>query len=82
VVGGNSSFGGNSLQAEIGLGKAQTLLALEVRWPRTGKVQVFKDVPLDTSIVVEEGRPWRPAPPPGAASPVPGGTAGLGAGGR
>ena len=82
VVGGNSSFGGNSLQAEIGLGRAQTLLALEVRWPRTGKVQAFTDVPLDTMIVVEEGRPWRRAPPPGAAPSAPGGAAGLRAGGR
>jgi hypothetical protein len=68
-VGLNSSFGGNSLQAEIGLGRAQSLLALEIRWPRTGQTQVFTDVPLDAVVVVEEGRPWRLAPPPAAAAP-------------
>ncbi len=54
-VGGNSSFGGNSLQAEFGLRRAQRIVALEVAWPRTGKTQRFVDVPLDAIVEVDEG---------------------------
>jgi len=63
-VGGNSSFGGNSLQAELGLGQAKQLRELEVFWPTTGKTDLFKDVPLDRIVVVEEGKGWRLAPAP------------------
>jgi len=55
-VGSNSSFGGNSLQAEMGLGKATRLVALEVYWPKTRKTQRFADVPLDRVVVVDEGK--------------------------
>jgi hypothetical protein len=63
-VGANSSFGGNSLQAEMGLGAATKLLALEVLWPKTGRTQRFVDVPLDRIVVVDEGsdRLGEPAP--------------------
>ena len=54
-VGANSSFGGNSLQAELGLGRATRLAALEVFWPRTGRTQRFTDVPLDRVVRVDEG---------------------------
>jgi hypothetical protein len=63
-VGGNSSFGGNSLQAEMGLGQAQKLTELEVDWPTTGKTDRFTDVPLDRIVVVEEGKGWRLATAP------------------
>jgi hypothetical protein len=66
-VGTNSSFGGNSLQEEMGLGAATRLVSLEVLWPVTGKVDRFTDVPLDRVIVVEEGVGWRLAPPPAPA---------------
>jgi hypothetical protein len=62
IVGANSSFGGNSLQAEMGLGRANRLAELEVFWPVTGKTDRFTDVPLDLAIVVEEGVGWRAAP--------------------
>ncbi|HET6163573.1 MAG TPA: ASPIC/UnbV domain-containing protein, partial [Planctomycetota bacterium] len=65
-VGTNSSFGGNSLQEEMGLGKARTIPALEVVWPPTGKTDRFTDVPLDKAIIVEEGVGWREAAPPEA----------------
>ncbi len=54
-VGGNSSFGGNSLQAEFGLRDATSILALEVAWPRTGKTQRFEAVPVDAIVEVDEG---------------------------
>ncbi len=58
-VGGNSSFGGNSLQAEMGLGRATKLKELEVWWPTTDQTDRFTDVPLDRIVVVEEGKGWR-----------------------
>jgi hypothetical protein len=61
-VGCNSSFGGNSLQEEMGLGQAKRIVELEVHWPTTGKTDRFTDVPLDRAIVVEEGAGWREAP--------------------
>ena len=63
-VGGNGSFGGNSLQAEMGLGQAKKLRELEVYWPTTDKTDRFTDVPLDRIVVVEEGKGWRLAPAP------------------
>jgi hypothetical protein len=54
-VGAVSSFGGNSLQAEMGLGAASRIVAMEVFWPRTKKTQKFTDVPLDRIVVVDEG---------------------------
>jgi len=54
-VGTNSSFGGNSLQAEMGLGKATRLVELEVYWPASGTLQTFRDVPLDRIVRIVEG---------------------------
>ena len=54
-VNSGGSFGASSLEQEIGLGKAVRILALEVRWPASGTVQVFRDVPLDTNIEIHEG---------------------------
>jgi hypothetical protein len=53
-VGMNSSFGGNSLQEEMGLGKATRITELEVDWPTSDTTQKFHDVPLDRTIVVDE----------------------------
>ncbi len=52
-VGTNSSFGGNSLQSEIGLGAAERVVSLRCEWP-SGKVQVFRDVPLDQIVAIHE----------------------------
>jgi len=54
-VGAQSSFGGNSLQAELGLGHATRIVALELLWPKGRKVQRFTDVPLDRIVVIDEG---------------------------
>ncbi len=55
-VGAVSSFGGNSLQAEMGLGDATRIVALEVEWPRTKTTQRFEQVALDRVFVVDEGK--------------------------
>jgi len=53
-VGTNSSFGGNSLQAEMGLRKATRIVALEVIWPGGVTKQSFTDVPLDAIVTIDE----------------------------
>ena len=60
AVGSVSSFGGSPSRQEIGLGRAERIVALEVTWPLTGEVQRFTDVPLDARIEIVEGRAaWR-----------------------
>ncbi len=55
VVSTGGSFGSSSLQLEIGLGTAQSIERMEVRWPRTGKTDVFTEVPLNGIALVREG---------------------------
>ncbi|HEU4403050.1 MAG TPA: CRTAC1 family protein, partial [Candidatus Polarisedimenticolia bacterium] len=55
TVGSGGSFGGNSLQQEIGLGDAVAIEAIEVTWPTTGEVQLFRDAPLDSVYSIIEG---------------------------
>lgn len=55
TVGTGGSFGCNPLRQEIGLGRAERIAALRVRWPRGGLVQTFEGVPLDAAIRIEEG---------------------------
>lgn len=54
TVGTGGSFGCNPIRQEIGLGRADRIAALRVRWPGSGHVQTFADVPLDAAIRVEE----------------------------
>src|SRR6185295_3232224 len=49
-VGANSSFGGNSMQQELGLGDAKRILFVEVYWPTSDTTQHFENVPLDRTI--------------------------------
>jgi hypothetical protein len=49
------SFGSGPLRREIGLGAAERIESLEVRWPTTGAVQVFRDVPLRRWLEIREG---------------------------
>lgn len=55
TVGTGGSFGSSSLQLELGLGAAEEVLWMEVRWPSPGSVQRFTAVPLDAGIEVIEG---------------------------
>jgi tetratricopeptide (TPR) repeat protein len=50
-----SSFGGSPHRLHVGLGDAQRIARLEVRWPNGGETQVFEDVPLDSWVRVTEG---------------------------
>ncbi|MEM6456400.1 MAG: CRTAC1 family protein [Acidobacteriota bacterium] len=62
LVGHAGSFGGSSLQAEIGLGAATAIRRLTIRWPGSGTVDAIDDVPLDRIVRVREGS--------GVAAPV------------
>lgn len=49
------SFGGNSLQQEIGLGKTQKIETLEILWPGSHSMQIFKSVDINQKIEITEG---------------------------
>jgi hypothetical protein len=53
-IGPGSSFGNNPMAPTIGLGGAERIDRVEIRWP-DGASQVVRDVPLDRSIEVVEG---------------------------
>lgn len=57
TVDSGASFGGNSLMAEIGLGKAQIIKKLEIKWPHhTKPVSIFEGVGVNQTIkIVEKG---------------------------
>ena len=55
LTGSGGSFGGSSLQQEIGLGNAERILELEISWPTSGTTQLFRDVPLDRFVEITEG---------------------------
>ncbi|MBO0320708.1 CRTAC1 family protein [Muricauda sp. CAU 1633] len=51
-----ASFGGNSLMAEIGLGQAEVIKQLEIKWPHhTKPVSIFNNVEVNQTIQIEEG---------------------------
>ena len=54
-IGSGSSFGGNPLRAEIGLGTAATVDLLEVYWPTSGQTQTFREVRADRILRITEG---------------------------
>jgi len=77
VIGNGSSFGGNSLDTTIGLGRAVSVTTLEIHWPTSGLRQTFHDIPADRAIVITEGQDtyrvvkWSPIPLPAqSASPA------------
>jgi hypothetical protein len=55
VAGSGGSFGGSSLQQELGLGRAEAIELVEVRWPATGAVERFAGVGLDRVWRLREG---------------------------
>ncbi|MEE2777225.1 MAG: CRTAC1 family protein [Acidobacteriota bacterium] len=55
LVGGGGSFGGSSLQQELGIGEASSIERLTVRWPAPGPTQVFADVAANHVYRVVEG---------------------------
>ena len=55
VRSGGSYISQNDLRVHFGLGKADKVDLLEIRWP-SGQVDTLKDVKVNRLIVVEEGK--------------------------
>jgi hypothetical protein len=56
TVDSGASFGGNSLMAEMGVGKATIIKKLEIKWPHyTKQVSIFNDVEINQPIKITEG---------------------------
>jgi len=62
TVSTGGSFGASPLRQEIGLGDAQSITAIEILWPVTGKTQVLKNLEMDRFYKVSEdaaaAEPW------------------------
>jgi hypothetical protein len=66
-----ASFGNNPLTPTIGLGRAESIAAVEIIWPRRGAPhQVVRGIPLDSAAEITEGLAgfrklsWEPARQP------------------
>lgn len=56
-VNSGSSFGGNPLRREIGVGAATEIESIEVHWPTTDHRQVFRDVAVNQLLEIREFEP-------------------------
>ncbi len=56
-VGTGGSFGANSLRQEIGLGSAQAIREIEIRWPGTNETQLFRGLQPNRAYRILEGKP-------------------------
>ena len=54
IVTAGGSFGSSTLQQEIGLGDAININRIEINWPASGKVQVFRNVKMNRFYRVSE----------------------------
>lgn len=54
-VNSGGSFGSNPLIQHIGIGTATTIESIEIKWPVTQKVQVFKNVQPGETVKIKEG---------------------------
>ena len=55
TVTAGASFGGSSLQQEIGLGQATAIESVAVTWPASGETQLFADLAMDRAYKIREG---------------------------
>ncbi len=55
-VNSGGSFGANPLRREIGIGRANKVDELTIRWPGSGMVQTFKNLAADEFIKIKEGK--------------------------
>lgn len=54
-VSSGSTFGANSLELNIGLGKAEKIDLLEIHWPSSQQTQRFQDLDVRQVLVIGEG---------------------------
>ena len=57
TVTAGASFGGSSLQQEIGLGQATAIESIAVTWPASGETQLFTGLAMDRVYKIREGDP-------------------------
>ena len=57
TAGSGGSFGGSSLQQEIGLGDATGIRTLAVTWPAGGRTDVYRGVGVNRTFRIREGDP-------------------------
>lgn len=50
------SYGSNPLEGHVGIGKAIAIEKIIVWWQATGKKQELADVPINSKIVITEGK--------------------------
>ncbi len=55
VVSSGSTFGGNPLRLDIGLGRAERVRSVTVHWPTTGRTQELGPLETDSAYRVREG---------------------------
>jgi hypothetical protein len=56
AVGSVSSFGGNPMRQHVGVGQASAIREIEIWWPVSGIRQKFRNVAVDRTFLVSEGR--------------------------
>ncbi|MFQ5925958.1 MAG: FG-GAP-like repeat-containing protein [Terriglobia bacterium] len=56
LAGSGGSFGGSSIQQEVGLGDASKIEEIIVHWPGSESVQRFRDVVMNRFYLVTEGK--------------------------
>ena len=54
TVSTGGSFGASTLQQEIGLGIAASIRSIEIMWPKSGKIQTFRQVKMDQIVRIRE----------------------------
>jgi len=54
TVGPGGSFGASPLRQEMGLGQAQSIVRVEIFWPRTGRTQVVTGLEMDRFYKIKE----------------------------
>jgi hypothetical protein len=54
-VNSGGSFGANPLIQHIGIGSAQSIDKIEIKWPVSNTVQIFKDIQPGQSLKIKEG---------------------------
>jgi hypothetical protein len=50
-----SSFGGSPARVEMGLGKAERILWMQITWPVSGETDRYEEVPMDARVRATEG---------------------------
>ena len=56
VHSGDSLMSMSDLRLHFGVGRAEKVDLVEVRWPRTGTTERFQDVPVNRILYIQEGR--------------------------